>query len=72
MRLTEEGGVPAENPLVRREGLDAIWSWGHRKMQGAAIDPATGALWTVEHGPRGDGEPNRPEAGGNHGWPLIG
>ncbi len=28
-------------------------------------------LWTVEHGARGDDALNRPEAGGNYGWPII-
>ena len=44
---------------------------GHRNVQGAAIEPATGRLWTVEHGARGGDEINRPEAGLNYGWPVI-
>ena len=40
-------------------------------MQGAAINPATGQLWTVEHGARGGDEINIPEAGKNYGWPII-
>lgn len=40
-------------------------------MQGAAIDPATGTLWTIEFGPQGGDELNRPEAGKNYGWPLV-
>ena len=40
-------------------------------MQGAAIQPGTGQLWTTEMGPRGGDELNRPEAGRNHGWPLV-
>ena len=39
-------------------------------MQAAALGP-DGALWTVEHGPRGGDELNRPEAGKNYGWPII-
>ena len=37
----------------------------------SALDPETGALWTVEHGAKGGDEINRPEAGRNYGWPVI-
>ncbi len=30
-----------------------------------------GRLWTVEHGPRGGDELNRPQPGCNYGWPII-
>lgn len=56
----------------RAPGWDPrVHSMGHRNIQGAAIDPATGQLWTVEHGARGGDELNRPEAGKNYGWPII-
>jgi glucose/arabinose dehydrogenase len=44
---------------------------GHRNVQGAALDPETGRLWTVEHGAKGGDELNHPEAGKNYGWPVI-
>ena len=69
IRLNADGSVPQDNPFVGREGEDAIWSYGHRNMQGAAMGP--GGLWTVEHGPAGGDELNRPEAGRNYGWPVI-
>lgn len=68
-RLT--GEAPKDNPFTGAEGMDVIWSWGHRNVQGAAVQPGTGALWTIEHGPRGGDELNRPEAGLNYGWPVI-
>ncbi len=46
-----------------------VWSTGHRNIQGAAL--RDGALWTVEHGPRGGDELNRPEQGLNYGWPVV-
>ena len=70
IRVNADGSVPADNPFVGRAGDDRIWSLGHRNMQGAAIGP-DGALWTIEHGPRGGDELNLPEAGGNYGWPLV-
>lgn len=70
VRVTPEGEVPPDNPFVGREGLDTIWSYGHRNMQGAAIGPQ-GQLWTIEHGPAGGDELNRPLPGRNYGWPVI-
>lgn len=72
IRINADGSVPADNPFVGREGaLPEIWSLGHRNVQGGAIEPSTGALWTIEHGTRGGDELNRPEAGKNYGWPVI-
>jgi glucose/arabinose dehydrogenase len=70
IRVMDTGGVPSSNPFVNQLGDDAVWSYGHRNMQGAAIGP-DGALYTIEHGPRGGDELNRPVAGGNYGWPLV-
>ncbi len=69
IRVNADGSIPADNPFVGRAGDDAIWSLGHRNMQGAALGP--GGLWTIEHGPRGGDELNQPQAGGNYGWPLV-
>ena len=55
---------------VARGGGGEIYSYGHRNPQGAALD-AQGHLWTVEHGPKGGDEVNRPEQGKNYGWPII-
>jgi glucose/arabinose dehydrogenase len=72
VRIEADGSVPADNPFVQRPGArPEIWSYGHRNIQGAALHPDTGELWTVEHGPQGGDELNVPAAGANHGWPLI-
>ena len=69
-RVTLDGEVPQDNPFVGDENaVDSIWSYGHRNIQGAAM--RDGALWTIEHGPAGGDELNRPEAGKNYGWPVI-
>ncbi|MBA4260760.1 MAG: hypothetical protein C0443_01700 [Comamonadaceae bacterium] len=71
VRIHKDGTVPPDNPFVNRTGArPEIWSIGHRNVQGAAIGP-DGRLWTSEHGPQGGDEINRPEAGKNHGWPVI-
>ncbi len=71
IRLNRDGSVPGDNPFVGREGIDSIWSLGHRNIQGAVLDPNAGDLWTIEHGPRGGDELNRPGAGLNYGWPVV-
>jgi len=70
-RIDQKGAALPDNPFVNRSGaLPEIWSLGHRNMQSAALD-GQGRLWTVEHGPRGGDELNRPEAGKNYGWPEV-
>ena len=72
VRIERDGKVPADNPFVNRAGaLPEIWSYGHRNVQGAALHPNTGELWTHEHGPRGGDELNRTLAGRNYGWPTV-
>ena len=72
VRVALDGTIPQSNPLAGQGGVLAeIWSYGHRNPQGAALDPRTGALWTLEHGPRGGDELNVIEKGANYGWPVI-
>lgn len=72
IRIEPDGRVPSDNPFVKTPGaLPEIWSIGHRNVQGAALHPASGALWTHEHGPEGGDEINVDEAGRNYGWPVI-
>jgi aldose sugar dehydrogenase len=56
---------------MQRCALPEIWSYGHRNVQGAALHPQTGELWTHEHGPQGGDELNVVEAGRNYGWPVV-
>lgn len=72
VRVTREGGIPPDNPFVgRKDARPELWSYGHRNLQGAAINPWSGKLWTHEHGPQGGDEVNIPQAGHNYGWPII-
>jgi glucose/arabinose dehydrogenase len=72
VRIEPDGSIPEDNPFVgRSDARPEIWSYGHRNVQAAAIQPETGRLWTVEHGARGGDELNHPEAGKNYGWPVI-
>lgn len=72
LRLQPDGRAPRDNPFVGRPGArPEIWSYGHRNVQGAAIHPVSGALWTDEHGPQGGDELNLDLPGRNYGWPVI-
>ena len=72
IRLHDDGRVPANNPFVNRAGaLAEKWTLGNRNMQGAALHPQTGELWTHEHGPQGGDEVNVMRSGFNYGWPVI-
>ncbi len=72
IRINADGTIPADNPFVGREGArPEIWSLGHRNVQGAALNPWTGELWSMEHGARGGDEVNISRAGLNYGWPTI-
>jgi glucose/arabinose dehydrogenase len=70
LRLTEEGKPAPGNPLAAKGALPEIWSYGHRNVQGLALDPVSGRVWATEHGPYGGDELNLVVAGGNYGWPL--
>jgi glucose/arabinose dehydrogenase len=72
LRIRPDGSVPAGNPFAGRAGAKPeIWSYGHRNVQGAALHPVTGRLWTHEHGPQGGDEINVDLPGRNYGWPVI-
>jgi glucose/arabinose dehydrogenase len=72
IRVNADGSVPGGNPFVNRtNAADEIWTYGHRNIEAAAIQPDTGALWIAEMGPRGGDELNLIEAGRNYGWPVV-
>lgn len=72
VRINTDGSAPEDNPYVNTPGaLPEIWSIGHRNVQGAALHPKTGKLWTAEHGPQGGDEINLAQPGKNYGWPVI-
>ena len=72
VRLNDDGSVPADNPFVGTPDADsAVWSYGHRNIQGMAFDPVSKKVWVTEHGARGGDELNRIEPGENYGWPVV-
>jgi len=72
IRLHDDGRVPKDNPFVGKPGWKPEkFTLGNRNIQGAALHPQTGLLWTHEHGPQGGDEVNVIRAGVNYGWPVI-
>jgi glucose/arabinose dehydrogenase len=72
LRLNADGTVPADNPFPN----SAVYSYGHRNVQGLAWQPGTQRLYATEHGPSGSptcclDEVNFVEPGKNYGWPVI-
>lgn len=71
LRLDLNTGEPLpDNPFASaadpHERL--LLSYGHRNVQGVAIRPGTGQIFTAEHGPSFDDEVNLIRPGGNYGW----
>jgi glucose/arabinose dehydrogenase len=63
LRLTPDGEPAPGNPFDT-----AIWSFGHRNVQGLAF--VDGQLWASEFGQDTFDELNRIDAGANYGWPV--
>lgn len=72
VRINPDGSVPQDNPFTATSaGADAVYAYGIRNSQAAALGP-DGRLWEIEHGPQGGDELNLIEPGGNFGWPVVG
>lgn len=69
LRVNPDGSIPSDNPFG-----NAVYSYGHRNVQGIAWDE-NGNLFATEHGrsglQSGFDEVNRIVKGGNYGWPDI-
>ncbi len=70
-RIMPDGSVPGDNPFASGGGNAAVWSYGHRNVQGLVYHAASDTLFAHEHGPKGGDELNRIEPGNNYGWPTI-
>lgn len=74
LRLDENGWPLEDNPFTADHDpktRSAIWTYGHRNIQGMAIHPETRAVWATEHGARGGDELNLIGRGRNYGWPKA-
>lgn len=70
--IDTDGNAVNTNPFYHNDSAhQAIYSIGHRNIQGLAIHPLTHELWANEMGPQGGDELNLIESGQNYGWPII-
>ena len=65
LRITKDGQPAPGNPFDT-----AVWSWGHRNVEGLAFDGAE-RLWASEFGDKSADELNLIKKGGNYGWPVV-
>ncbi len=72
IRINKDGSIPKDNPFVgNATAKTEIYTYGNRNIQGIAMHPETGDIWTIEHGPQGGDELNLMKPGVNYGWPII-
>ena len=76
LRITPEGGIPADNPFPGSR----VWAYGLRNPHGLSFRPSDGMLFVADNGPTGEWGQLRIGArdeispvpkGGNLGWPLA-
>ena len=71
-RINTDGTIPQDNPFLSDPLVPPdVFAFGVRDPEGAAINPRTGELWEVEHGPAGGDELNIIRSGRDYGWPVI-
>jgi glucose/arabinose dehydrogenase len=66
LRVRADGKVPSDNPFPG----SAVWTYGHRNVQGIAWD-ADGRMWEDEFGSQLWDEINLIVPGQNYGWPAA-
>lgn len=69
LRIRSDGSIPRSNPFYSKGGnARAVWSYGHRNIQGLTFRKGKNQMWTAEHGPARDDEVNKILKGRNYGW----
>ena len=72
LRIDPLGGIPSDNPYAGWVGPSrAVYSYGHRNVQGLAVRPGTTQVWSQEQGTYRDDETNLVTPAGNYGYDPI-
>ena len=72
LRINRDGSIPKDNPWLSRATVPAdTFAHGFKDPEGAALNPETGELWAIDHGPQGGDEVNIVRAGRDYGWPDV-
>jgi glucose/arabinose dehydrogenase len=72
IRIGRDGSIPKDNPWLNRATVrPETYAHGFKDSEGAAIHPATGQLWAIDHGPQGGDEINIVRPGRDYGWPDV-
>ncbi len=72
IRINRDGSIPKDNPwLSRATVLRETFAHGLKDPEGATLNPQTGELWAIDHGPQGGDEINIIRAGKDYGWPDV-
>jgi aldose sugar dehydrogenase len=72
LRINRDGSIPKDNPWLSRATVAAeTFAHGFKDPEGSALHPATGELWTVDHGPQGGDEIDIVRPGRDYGWPDV-
>ena len=72
IRINRDGTIPRGNPwLSRATVLPETFAHGLKDSEGGAINPLTGELWIIDHGPQGGDEIDIIRAGKDYGWPEV-
>jgi len=72
LRVHPDGRIPTTNPFYRDGGnARYVWNYGHRNIQGLALQPGTEQIFTAEHGSDRDDEINVVRKAANYGWDPV-
>jgi aldose sugar dehydrogenase len=72
LRINRDGSLPKDNPWLGRATVEGnTYAHGFKDPEGAALHPATGELWTIDHGPQGGDEIDIVRPGKDYGWPDV-
>jgi len=67
IRLNDDGTIPSDNPFAGTP----VYAMGLRNPYGFDFHPQTGAMYSVDNGPKGYDELDLIKPGGNYGWPGV-